>query len=117
MHRTIAAVSIVILLGWTSSLQGRDLDRITIEPNTMKDGTKGTIVIKAYDTSGKLLPDVIITLDGAGISEMKTTNSNGIASFTFTPDLLGQNYGEIQVMAKYTGTILVQVPGTIIVNS
>ena len=116
MHRPIAAVSMVILLGWTSGVQGKDLDKIEIDPDELTDGSDARIVVTAYDSSGNKLEGVTITLDGAGVSMMKKTTSRGEAVFNFTPDLHGDSYGEINVMAKYTGTITKEIPETIIVN-
>ncbi|MDG6220629.1 MAG: hypothetical protein QCI38_04180 [Candidatus Thermoplasmatota archaeon] len=112
----IAAVSMVVLLGWMSGTQSRDLDKIVIEPNDAKDGIDTRVVVSAYDSSGNKLEGVIITLDGCGVHMVKQTTSRGEAVFNFTPNLLGDQSGTITVTGEYTGTFLKQVTGIILVT-
>jgi len=112
----IAAVAMVVLLNWTQGAQDKDLDKIVVDPNEITDGYEARIVVTAYDTAGKKLEDVTVTLDGAGVAEMKKTNSRGEAVFNIIPDLLGDAYGEIDVHASYSGTIPIEVHDTIVVN-
>ncbi len=112
----IAAVAMVILLNWTKSVQHTDLKRIVVEPDTIDDGEKTSVTIRAYDTKGNPLEGVTIILDGCGVSKVGKTSSTGKYTTSITPDLAGESYGTIDVTAKYTGTTLVELHDEIIVS-
>ena len=107
----IAAVSIVVVMGWMGTLQKSELDRIEYElkedgkvVDTLEDGEKATVKVTAYDQNGKKLEDVTIKLEGAGQDTVKLTGSTGYASFTVTPELpTNVNNGVITITATYSG--------------
>ncbi|MCD6462015.1 MAG: hypothetical protein J7L61_04665 [Thermoplasmata archaeon] len=112
----IATVAMVVLLTWMQGAQKIDLDRITVDPDTAKDGKETKITVIAYDTSGKPLEGATVTLDGCGVALIKKTSSTGKATFTITPDLGGDHYGVINVEVTYTGTLQKKVTDTIAVS-
>ncbi|MEM4161462.1 MAG: hypothetical protein QW531_05725, partial [Thermoplasmata archaeon] len=116
----VAAVSGFLLLRQTqntSSPPPRDLGSIEIEVKDMVVGNTYDFNITAYDTEGKPLEGVEITLQGCGVDIKKLTDGDGKAFFYITPRLPENVHtGVINVKAVYTGTTMKTVTGIITVH-
>ncbi|MEM4293343.1 MAG: hypothetical protein QXJ27_04165 [Thermoplasmata archaeon] len=116
----VAAVSGFLLLRQTqntSSPPPRDLGYIEIEVRDMVVGNTYDFNITAYDTNGKPLEGVEISLAGCGVDIKKLTDRDGKASFYITPRLPENVHtGEIKVTAVYTGTTMKVVADIITVQ-
>ncbi len=105
----IAGVGTAIIVGWMSGAQSTELNSIEIDEGdrVISTGTNQHIDITAYDQDGNGLEGVVITLEGCDIVESGETGSDG--SYTFkgiNPSLSqNQNFGEIDVTARYTGDV------------
>ena len=105
----IAGVGTAIIVGWMSSAQSTELDSIEIDDgdSIVTAGSNNNVEITAYDQDGNTLQGVVITLEGCEVVESGETGSDG--SYTFrdiNPTLSqNQNFGEIDVTARYTGDV------------
>ncbi|MEM4160518.1 MAG: hypothetical protein QW531_00880 [Thermoplasmata archaeon] len=113
----IAAVGIAILVGWMYMVRKPELGYIEIEVKDMVVGSTYDFNITAYDTNGKTLENVEISLAGCGVDTKKLTDKEGRAFFSVTPKLPENTHtGEIKVRAVYTGTTMKVVDGLITVH-
>ncbi|MBI5000758.1 MAG: hypothetical protein HZB92_04430 [Euryarchaeota archaeon] len=106
----IAGIAITILVAWMQPWKAKvDLNSIEA-PASVQAGSNRQITIKAWDSKSNLLSGVSVTIEGAGIvTQAKTTDSTGTATFTVSPSIpSGQSSATIYVTASYTGTILIQ---------
>lgn len=85
---------------WIDSVMGLKLEFIWTE--LPRVGNESTIEILCQETgSDKPVPDVLITLQGAGINQSSITNQSGIARFKCT----FEEMGTVTVKASKTGFI------------
>ncbi len=114
----IAGVGTAVLVGWMMSAQSTELDSIELDRNTMTTSQR-TVSVTAYDQNGNTLEGVTVTLEGCGVIEAGTTDSNGVAQFSNLSLNLpsGQNFGTIDVTARYTGSITTTRNAVITVTS
>lgn len=113
----IAAVGIAILVGWMYMVKKPELGYIEIEVKDMLVGNTYDFNITAYDTNGKTLENVEISLAGCGVDTKKLTGKDGKAFFSVTPRLPENVHtGTIEVTAVYTGTTMKVVKGIITVH-
>ncbi len=96
----------MILVGWMMSSQSTELDSITVDDPTMRV-TYTTNTITAYDQNGNRLEGVTVTLLGCGVNRVGETDSNGEVKFDNLEIELppGDNFGTIDVTARYSGSI------------
>ncbi|MEF8873976.1 MAG: hypothetical protein V5A88_04810 [Candidatus Thermoplasmatota archaeon] len=98
----IAGVGTAIIAGWMMSAQSTELDHIEIDDKEFTAGTNNGVTITAYDQDNEPLEDATVTLEGCGVVESETTDSNGEASFSnINPDLGDDNIDYIDVTVKY----------------
>ena len=103
----IAGIAITILVAWMQPWKAKvDLNSIDT-PASVQAGANRQITIKAWDSKGNTLSGVSIKLEGAGIgTQVKTTDSTGVATFTVSPAIpSGQTSAVIYVTASYSGTV------------
>ncbi|MEM3444917.1 MAG: hypothetical protein QXJ27_04665 [Thermoplasmata archaeon] len=113
----IAAIGIAILVGWMYMVRKPELGYIEIEVKDMVVGNTYDFNITAYDTNGKTLENVEISLWGCGVDTKQLTGKDGRAFFSVTPKLPENTHtGEIKVRAVYTGTTMKVVDGLITVH-
>ena len=114
----IAGVGTAVLVGWMMSAQSTELDSIELDRNTLTTSQR-TVSVTAYDQNGNTLEGVTVTLEGCGVIEAGTTDSNGVAQFSNLSLNLpsGQNFGTIDVTARYTGSITTTRNAVITVTS
>ncbi len=104
-------------MAWMQDTESLDLKSITVNPETMIEGRSYQLKITAYDTDNKGLKGVVITVEGCGLSLIKKTDTNGMASFTsVSPVLVDAHTGVIYVTAEYTGSHKVIKESTIVVS-
>ncbi len=113
----IAGVGTVILVGWMMSSQSTELDSIAVKDATMRH-TWTTNTITAYDQNGNRLEGVTVTLEGCGVNRVGETDSNGEIQFSNLDIELppNENFGTIQVIARYTGNVETTRTATITVS-
>ena len=113
----IAAIVIVIILGWLAPWQDKvDLDMLTVDPLTIDDGIETTITITAWDTQDNHLEGVVIEATGCNIGTLVgTTDADGTVSFTITPDI-SSGTGQISITGTYTGTVQMEKTAFIVVS-
>ncbi|MGM0406078.1 MAG: hypothetical protein ACQEQM_08055 [Thermoplasmatota archaeon] len=105
----IAGVGTAIIVGWMTSAQSTELDSIEVEDGNgiVTAGSNNNVKITTYDQDGNGLEGVVLTLEGCDVVESGETGSDG--SYTFrniNPSLpQNENFGEIEVTAKYTGDV------------
>ncbi|MFW6141413.1 MAG: hypothetical protein ACOC53_02510 [Candidatus Saliniplasma sp.] len=105
----IAGIGTAIIVGWMTSAQSTELDTVEIDEGdrVISSGSNNNVKITAYDQNGNGLQGVVITLEGCDVVETGETGPDG--TFTFermNPSLSqNQNFGEIEVTAKYTGDV------------
>ena len=114
----IAAIVIVIILGWLAPWQDKaDLNMLTVEPQTIDDGVETTITITAWDTKDNHLENVVIEITGCNVGPLVgTTDSDGIVTFTITPDIPAGQTGQITIKGTYTGVIQVEKTAFVVVS-
>ena len=114
----IAAIVIVIILGWLAPWQDKvDLNMLTVEPQTIDDGNSTTITITAWDTKDNHLEGVVIEASGCNIGTLVgTTDADGTVSFTIIPDIPAGQTGQISIVGTYTGIIQVEKTAFIVVS-
>jgi len=114
----IAAIVIVIILGWLAPWQNKvDLDMLTVEPQTIADENTTTIVITAWDTKDNHLEGVVIEATGCNIGTLiGTTDADGKVSFTVTPDIPNGQTGQISILGTYTGTVQMEKTAFVVVS-
>lgn len=114
----IAAIVIVIILGWLAPWQSKvDLNSITVSPQTAVDGNTTTLTITAWDTKDNHLEGVVIQATGCNIGTLVgTTDANGVVTFTVTPDIPNGQTGQITIKGTYTGTIQVEKTAFVVVS-
>ena len=113
----IAAIVLVIVLGWLAPWQNKvDLDTLTASPITVSNNEEVTIVVTAWDTKGNHLEGVVIEMSGSNVgTQVLTTGANGTASFTVTPSIpTGTN--NINIVGKYTGTVYTEKTAFVVVS-
>lgn len=98
----IAGVGTAIIAGWMMSAQSTELDHIEINDKEFTAGSNNGVTITAYDQDNEPLKDATVTLEGCGVVESKTTDSDGAAKFEkINPDLGDDNIDYIDVTVKY----------------
>ncbi len=114
----IAAVVMVIILGWLAPWQSAvDLNSIEVNPLTASDETTTTLTITAWDTKDNHLEGVVIECTGCNIeTQVGTTDANGQVTFTITPDIPNGQTGNIDIKGTYTGTMQVEKTATVVVS-
>ena len=113
----IAGVGTAIIVGWMTGAQSTELDSIELSDNTIKE-TKRSVTVTAYDRNGNFLEGVTVTLEGCGVVESETTDEDGEASFNFNINLPeNQNFGEIDVTARYSGDVTITRTAVITVTA
>jgi hypothetical protein len=114
----IAAIVLVIVLGWLAPWQSKvDLDQLTVTPTTADSGTQVTVVVTAWDTKGNHLEGVVIEMTGCNVgTQVVTTGPDGKASFTVTPSVPPNTTNNIQITGKYTGSVYVQKTAFVVVS-
>lgn len=114
----IAAIVIVIILGWLAPWQDKvDLNMLTVDPQTIDDGNTTTITITAWDTKDNHLEGVVIEISGCNVGPLVgTTDADGIVTFTITPDIPAGQTGDIAITGTYTGIIQVEKTAFIVVS-
>ncbi|MCK5024340.1 MAG: hypothetical protein KAR56_01850 [Thermoplasmata archaeon] len=114
----VAAIVIVIILGWLAPWQDKvDLNILAVEPLTIEDGNTTTITITAWDTKDNHLEGVVIEVTGCNVGPLVgTTDTNGIVSFIITPDIPNGQTGQISITGTYTGIIQVEKTAFIVVS-
>ncbi|MFO7792020.1 MAG: hypothetical protein R6W73_03450 [Candidatus Saliniplasma sp.] len=105
----IAGVGTAIIIGWMTSAESTELDSIEIDEDdrTINTSSGQHIDVTAYDRDGNGLEGVVITLEGCDVVESGETGSDGTITFEgINPSLpQNQNFGEIEVTAKFTGDV------------
>lgn len=114
----IAAIVIVIILGWLAPWQDKvDLNVLEVDPLILDDEIETTITITAWDTKDNHLEGVVIEVSGCNVGPLVgTTGDDGTVSFTITPDCIDGQTGEISIKGTYTGTIQVEKTAFIVVS-
>lgn len=105
----IAGVATAIIVGWMSSAQSTELDNIEVDEDDRVISTASgqNIDVTAYDRDGNGLEGVFVTLEGCDVVESGETDADGTYTFEgIDPQLSqNQNFGEIEVTARYTGDV------------
>lgn len=114
----IAAIVIVIILGWLAPWQNKvDLNSLSVTPQTIGDGSSATITITAWDTKDNHLEGVVVEVTGCNVGPLVgTTDANGVVSFTITPDIPSGQTGQISITGTYTGTVQVEKTAFVVVS-
>ncbi|MFO8110480.1 MAG: carboxypeptidase-like regulatory domain-containing protein [Thermoplasmata archaeon] len=102
----VAGIGTAILAGWMMSSRTSELDHISVKNSLMKDSWT-TNTVTAYDQNGNPLEGVTVTLSGCGVDRVGETGSNGEIKFDDLEIELppSDNFGTIDVTARYTGSI------------
>ena len=114
----IAAIVMVIILGWLAPWQSKvDLDMLTVGPTSIDNGVETVITVTAWDTKGNHLEGVVIELDGCNVGTMvETTDGDGKATFTVMPDIPTGQTNNINIKGTYTGIIQVEKTAFVVVS-
>lgn len=115
----IAAIVIVIILGWLAPWQNKvDLNSLEVSPQTADDGVETTLTITAWDTKDNHLEGVVIEATGCNIGTLVgTTDANGQVTFTITPDIpSGGGTGQISIKGTYTGIVQMEKTTFVVVS-
>ncbi len=117
----IAGVGTAVIVGWMTSAESTELDSIEIDEDdrTISTSANQNIDITAYDRDGNGLEGVVITLEGCDVVESGETGSDGTYSFKgINPSLSqNQNFGEIDVTARYSGDVTITRTAVITVTA
>lgn len=115
----VAGVGTAIIVGWMMSAQSTELDSIEVSKTVMNTNANQAVTITAYDQKGGTLEGATVTIEGCGISNAMSTNSDGEARFSgLNPELpQNENFGTIDVTVRYTGDVTMTKTAVITVES
>jgi len=90
----VAGIALAIILGWVLSIQTPNaISRVETTPETVsiegapatQEATKTvTITVRAFDQRGNLIPGIVVSLNGAGVSRAGTDAGDGTADGVVT---------------------------------
>ena len=114
----IAAIVMVIILGWLAPWQSKvDLDMLSVDPTSIENDEEVTITVTAWDTKGNHLEGAVIELSGCNIGTLvETTDEDGIVTFTITPSIPNGQTNNIDIKGTYTGVIQVEKTAFVVVS-
>jgi hypothetical protein len=114
----VAAIVLVIVLGWLAPWQSRvDLNSLTVTPTSADNNNLTTITVTAWDTKGNYLEGAVIEISGCNIDpQVLTTGANGTATFTVTPSIQSSTTNNIDILGKFTGTVYTEKTAFVVVS-
>jgi hypothetical protein len=114
----IAAIVLVIVLGWLAPWQNKvDLDILTVTPTTVDNNDQVTITVTAWDTKGNHLEGVVIQMSGSNVgTQVITSGADGTATFTVTPSIPNGTTNNIDILGKFTGTVYTEKTAFVVVS-
>lgn len=113
----IAAIVLVIVLGWLAPWQSKvDLNSLTVSPTSVENNNLTTITVTAWDTKGNYLEGAVIEISGSNVeTQILTTGANGTATFSVTPAIQTGTTNNIDILGKFTGTVYTERTAFVVV--
>ncbi len=114
----IAGIVIVIILAWLAPWQNKaELESLSVTPNSVDNDADSVITITAWDTKGNRLQGVSIIVSGCSVGNLvNTTGPDGTCTFTVHPSIPPGTTNDIQILGKFTGTMLTEKTAFVVVS-